>query len=280
MIFSKRNQHIGEYLSQGAFASTLAVKSRNFTTLPASPLSHDFFSLHALSRNAIMLAPRKRWSGQWPMSEESGRRIETQELSTPEENVGLRGSFSRFDLIAEFADLIRNDWLILKTPPAVRPQSEFLICVGCGGHMADKGAKIDAEDLVAVREDAVLRAASRLTEGEIRRLVAKMEHTELHWLVDDPDDPMLRRLLDLGGVVHCRGGMEDFRLIHSFQKVAIGQSAFQWWAAFLGAAREIYFPPIDRGIWSHPEPADLITDPWWWGIDLRVPGDGRYIYEW
>ena len=125
-----------------------------------------------------------------------------------------------------------------------------------------------------------MRAVSRLTEGEIRRLVAKVEHTELHWLVDDPEDPMLGRIRDLGGVVHCLGGMEDFRLIHSFQKVAIGQSAFQWWAAFLGAAREIYFPPINRGIWSHPEPADLVTDPWWWGIDLRVPDDERYIYGW
>ena len=146
------------------------------------------------------------------------------------------------------------------------------------GDRADK--KITADDLEANAEERKLQKASRLTEDEIRRLVKTVSHTSLHFLVDDPNDPMLERLKDLRATVHCIGGMEDFRLIHSFQKVAIGQSSFQWWAAFLGRAREIYFPPTDRGIWSHPEPADLITDPWWWGIDLRVPGDGRYIYEW
>ena len=192
----------------------------------------------------------------------------------------LSGAFQRYDLIAAYIKEIRNDWLWLENPPAKRPAAAFLVCASVGGHMADKGAKIDSDDLSARREDAALSAASLLTEAEIRRLVAKVEHTELHWLVDDPDDPILTRLLDLGGVVHARGGMEDFRLIQSFQKVAIGQSAFQWWAAYLGHAKEIYFPPIDRGIWSHPEPADLITDPWWWGIDLRAPNDARYIYGW
>ena len=139
---------------------------------------------------------------------------------------------------------------------------------------------MDEDDYVSVNEQVALRRGARLTEAEIRRLVKTVSHTRLHFLVDDPNDPMLERLKDLRGTVHCNGGMEDFRLIHSFQKVAIGQSSFQWWAAFLGKAREIYFPPIDRGIWSHPEPADLITDPWWWGIDLRVPGDARYIYDW
>ena len=227
------------------------------------------------------LLPIIRLSGQWPFDARTGRRLEVKEARKLADSIHqLYGQFQRYDLIAAHKDEIRNDWLRLENPPAARSPRALLICVSCSGHMADKGAKIDADDFVAKREDAALRAARRLTEGEIRRLVGKVEHTELHWLVDDPDDPMLTRLMDVGGVVHCRGGMEDFRLIHSFQKVAIGQSAFQWWAAFLGAAREIYFPPIDRGIWSHPEPADLITDPWWWGIDLRVPNDARYIYDW
>ena len=213
------------------------------------------------------------------MDVQTGRRIEIRELLMPDGVVCLLGSFFRFDLIAECSGLIRTDWYRLPDICPVRSIGDLLVCVGCGAHMADKGSKINKRDMVAHNE-APLHCASRLTESEIRRLVKTVSHTSLHLLVDDPNDPMLERIRDLGGTVHCGGGMDVFRLLHSFQKVAIGQSAFQWWAAFLGAAREIYFPPIDRGIWSHPEPADLITDPWWWGIDLRVPGDERYIYGW
>ena len=254
--------------SQRAFGRALSIRLQGM-------VSCDIWNFRLELRSQIV------WLGQWPFESHSGRKIERDEFSLVSgAPISLRGPFQRFALISEFQEDIREDWLRLEDTAPVRAEGEFLCCIGCGGHMADKGAKIDADDFVAKREDAALRAASRLTEGEIRRVVGKVEHTELHWLVDDPEDPMLGRIRDLGGVVHCSGGMEDFRLIHSFQKVAIGQSAFQWWAAFLGAAREIYFPPIDRGIWSHPEPADLITDPWWWGIDLRVPGDGRYVYGW
>ena len=239
----------------------------------------DVHRLECLRSGTRYMGSESGWTGQWPFDSLSGRRIEIGEVhGLLTARAWQAGRFHRYDLIVNHQDELYTDWNRPEIPPEVRPEKAFLICVSCGGHMADKWSKIDADDFVALREDRTLRAASRLTEGEIRRLVGKVEHTELHWLVDDPDDPMLTRLIDLGGVVHCRGGMEDFRLIHSFQKVAIGQSAFQWWAAFLGAAREIYFPPIDRGIWSHPEPADLITDPWWWGIDLRVPNDERYIY--
>ncbi len=245
----------------------------------ASVVDSHYFCLSTVFND--YLHTRIQLSGQWPFDAVSGRRLEYAEIGGfAHASSRLEGRFQRFDLIAERKDKPLHDWLRAGSPPDQRLKRAFLVCVSCGGHMADKGAKIDADDFLARREDALLRGASRLTEGEIRRLVGRVEHSELHWLVDDPDDPMLTRLIDLGGVVHCRGGMEDFRLIHSFQKVAIGQSAFQWWAAFLGAAREIYFPPIDRGIWSHPEPADLITDPWWWGIDLRVPNDERYIYGW
>ncbi len=228
-----------------------------------------------------LLGARVVLEGQWPFEEHSGRRVEMGELSLPSGAlISFRGSFQRFDLISAFQEEIRGDWFRLEDAAVVRGEGEFLICIGCGGQFEDKGTKIENGDIAAKREDTFLRRASRLTESEIRRLVKTVSHTSLHLLVDDPNDPMLERIRDLGGTVHCGGGMEVFRLIHSFQKVAIGQSSFQWWATFLGAAREIYFPPIDRGIWSHPEPADLITDPWWWGIDLRVPDDERYIYGW
>lgn len=118
-----------------------------------------------------------------------------------------------------------------------------------------------------------------LNEAEIRRLVRTVGHERLYLLTDAPGHPLVAAVRDLGAEVVSLGGMADFRFIHSFQKVAICQSTFHWWAAFLGAAREIYFPPCDRGVWGHPEPAVLAHDPCHYGIDLRVDEE-RYIYDW
>ena len=118
-----------------------------------------------------------------------------------------------------------------------------------------------------------------LNEAEIRRLVRTVGHERLYLLTDAPGHPLVAAVRDLGAEVVSLGGMADFRFIHSFQKVAICQSTFHWWAAFLGAAREVYFPPCDRGVWSHPEPALLAHEPGHHGIDVRVD-EARYIYDW
>lgn len=279
MIFQRTMNRVGERLSQYCFARVLADcwhSARESHSIPA------FQGMNCMSKGERKLAAATEWCGQSPWDRRTGRRIEAGELSIPGEGVLiLSGSFQRFDLVSKRREDIRNSWLRLDKPSASRHSGNFLICAGCDSHMGDRGqAKVNEDDCAPSTQQAALRRGARLTEPEIRSLVKTVPHTRLHFLVDDVNDPMLVKLRDLRGTVHCGGGMEDFRLIQSFQKVAICQSSFQWWAAFLGHAKEIYFPPIDRGIWSHPEPADLITDPWWWGIDLRVPDDARYIYDW
>ena len=118
-----------------------------------------------------------------------------------------------------------------------------------------------------------------MSEEEIRRLVRTVGHERLYFVTDRPEHPLFTRLRDLPGEVVSGSVMEDFRFIQSFQKIAIGQSAFQWWAAFLSEAREIYFPKMNRGLWSHPEPATLAWEPGHYGTDLRVDEE-RYIYDW
>jgi hypothetical protein len=118
-----------------------------------------------------------------------------------------------------------------------------------------------------------------LREAEIRHLAKIVRHERLYFVTDEPRHPLWERLKDLHGEVFAEGGIRDFRFIHSFQKVAICQSTFHWWATFLGAAREIYYPPTNRGLWGHPEPAEQAWQPGHYGIDLRVD-EPRYIYDW
>ena len=166
----------------------------------------------------------------------------------------LAGEFQRFDLLADVRDKVREDWLRLDAPLAVR----------------------EARDLVlGVRE-----GEQAMSVAEIRALAAKEAPGQLHFVTDREMDPLRVALADLGGTWHVEDGVDALRLVHSFQRVAFCQSALYWWGAFLGDAREIYFPKIDSGPWSHPEPAKFAYEPPHHGIDLRVTDEERWVYDW
>jgi hypothetical protein len=168
----------------------------------------------------------------------------------------LNGVFQRFEFIADNREAIRESWLRLDAPLPYRVSGDFAIC------------------LCFNEPEGLLR------ENDVRHLAALVSHQRFFLLTDQPSNPMLEALRDLGAEIVCGDEMERFRFIHSCQKVAISQSALHWWGAFLGAAREIYFPPIDRGPWSHPEPAKFAYEPEHYGIDLRVTDEKRWIYDW
>lgn len=224
-----------------------------------------------------MYGPEVRWQGQWPFDAYSGRPLAREELfQAPGQRLTLAGWFQRFELIAGAREEIRRDWLRVDGALPVRPSGNFAICLRVGerGTMADGGME-DGK----VGKDGVEKVDGVLTEAEIRRLVRTVGHERLYLVTDAPGHPLVAAVGDLGAEVVSGKAMEDFRFIHSFQKVVIGQSALHWWAAFLGEAREIYFPRCDRGPWSHPEPAHQADEPGHHGIDLRVD-EKRYIYDW
>ncbi len=200
------------------------------------------------------MSPVTRLEGQWPRYAHTGRNLTPQELRTPPEAcVVLAGEFQRFDLISDVRDKVREDWLRMENPLPARAAGDFLIGVREGEQVMD--------------------------EVEIRALATKARG-RVHLLTDDDADPLMLVLRDLGAEWHVANGMEALRLVHSFQRVAFCQSALYWWGAFLGAGREIYFPKIATGHWSHPAPAKFAWEPSHHGIDLRVPDEERWIYGW
>ena len=214
------------------------------------------------------------WTGHWPADAYSGRKLGQAELlQPPGAKVMLSGFFQRFEYIADIREEVREDWLRMDDPLPVRPSGDFAICLRLGGGDDRAGEMEDGKGEVQ-REDGALH------EAEVRRLARMVPHERLYIVTDEPGHPMIESLKDLHPIIQSEGGTKDFRFIHSFQKVAISQNAPDWWAAFLGAGREIYFPKMDRGPWSHPEPALLAHEPGHYGIDLRVPDEERYIYDW
>ena len=270
MISLRRRDRLGNCLFEYCFARILA--ERFGYRLEATPLA-GFPGTKTPVAGEEVLGPVVVWNEQWPREAYSGRPLVRAELyQAPEARLVLDGWFQRWEFFREHAAVIRRDWLRLPEPVAARPASEFAIYLRLG---ADELPVGEAEP----PEDGAGFAAGILSEAEIRRLVRTVPHTRLTIITDRPRHPFLESLGDLGAEVFGEGRMADFRAIAAFQKVAICQSTFQWWAAFLGHAREIYFPKCDRGVWSHPEPARFAYEPPHHGIDLRVDEE-RYVYDW
>jgi hypothetical protein len=208
-----------------------------------------------------LLSPLLTLEGQWPRDAQTGRPLEPSELHmAPSARIALRGMFQRFELIAEFRDEIRNDWFQLDTPFPVRNSNEFLVCLN-------------------ERKIGNSKPTSDWRLSELQELCRTVNYKHLFFLVTEPSIDELAMAATLGADLLFTTDIDRFRLIHSFQKVAISQNVLHWWAVFLGKAREIYFPPIDRGEWSHPKPAIFQYEPDYWGIDLRVLDEAQWIYK-
>jgi hypothetical protein len=264
MIILQKDRSLGNALFQYCFARTLAMRfgyelqMLGFSSFPAtySRISGD-----------EILGPISRWKGQWPFDAFSGRRVEPSELySPPAARLTLSGRFQRFGLFSEHREEIREKWLRTEDCHPMRRIDEFAIC------LLDENSNSEKKDTAGYSANEAI-----LTELEVRHLAKVIPHRSLYLIVSSAEAAQPFR--DLNPNVIEASGIQALCVIQSFRKVAIGQNALEWWGAFLGNAAAVYFPSCTRGIWSHPDPANLADEPDHFGIDLRVD-DPRYVYDW
>lgn len=270
MIRNCRVDRRGTPLFQIALARILSARfNYDYQSAPLRGFSR---ATKALPGEKI-LGSAEVWDGNWPFVASFASPVHPSQLTAPPGRpLLLRGAFQRFDLISSFSDEIRNSWMKLDAPlPKQTPED---LAVSLHVDAAPQGHHLRPED------HEVVRAMSQLGEDDIRILVRHTACRRLHLFLEAPGHPLIEKLRDLKPVIVSGWGLDQFRELHAFQRVAFSQSEWAWWAAFLGSAREIYFPRCFQGVWSRPEPAQLAHQPWWQGIDLRVPGDDRFIYEW
>ncbi len=213
------------------------------------------------------------WRGSWPFESPTGRRVERAEFEVSPPGKGLRldgAGFQRWEFLVR--DRTLNEWVMPTQVIPARGVEEFAICLSASKErLADGRVKLPDEKPVA---------SGCLGEGEIRRLTRVARGAKFVLITGEAEHPVLKAVADLKLPVLLASDWEQFLWIRSFSRVAISQNAAQWWGAFTGLAREIYFPRTTRGPWSAPEAPLLAHEPWWHGIDLRVPGDGRFVYDW
>jgi hypothetical protein len=225
-----------------------------------------------------VFSPNLSWFGNWPITED-WRPATREHLHTPPAGrLCLRGSFQRFEFFGENRARIRDDWFRIE-PRLLRPAHDFAISLESPSDPNEGALALSAERM-APDDDAVLFRDSFLTAAEIRRLAKSVLHRNLFIVIDKlAPDWIQEDLQDLKPTFVSRGEFGNFLFLLGFQKIAISQSVAHWWAAFLSEAREVYFPPCDRGYWMHPGLPVLAHEPPHHGIDLRVD-EPRFIYDW
>ena len=212
------------------------------------------------------------WWGNGPFSSQTGQRLERADFELKPYS-GLRldgGGFQRWELLAEAKQEILQDWIQTAHRVPDRDSDEFAICLSTP---TERPAERAGEKPITV-------AGGCLGELEIRRLTRVAHGSRFVFVTEDAAHPLLDSLSDLGIPVLVASDWEQFLWIRAFSKVAISQNARHWWAALTGAAKEIYFPKCVKGPWTAPQRPVLSHEPWWQGIDLRVPDDARFIYDW
>jgi hypothetical protein len=64
--------------------------------------------------------------------------------------------------------------------------------------------------------------------------------------------------VDKFNVVSDSRAMKDFYTLLNSENIAISQSSFSWWAAFLGEHKKIIFPITNEGMWKkNPDQDDI-----------------------
>lgn len=117
-------------------------------------------------------------------------------------------------------------------------------------------ANIEPDDLVlSIRlgRDYLGMHRYRLLVGDYFRIVLNsVEYNRLFITSQDPFNPILRNLYEYNPVfVEHVSPMHTFNFVRLFNKIALSQSTYSWWAGYLSDATEIYFPITKDGPWSY-----------------------------
>lgn len=134
------------------------------------------------------------------------------------------GQFFRYEYLKPYKSKIRNDWLPLKVEelPSV---SENAACV----HM---------------RFGDLIQLGKNLNVEYYMRAVETMKWDQLTILTDDPSNSIAKEISSAygGTIVSNPRWRDDFKIMAAHKQIAICESTFSWWAAWLSDAELIVSP--------------------------------------
>ena len=135
-----------------------------------------------------------------------------------------------------------------------------------------KHVPINAGKLVLhIRETDYVKIGKSLNYKHYKQLINESKFTDIVIVTDNSQCDTVKRLISEGCTLNTSGvvdefdttnderGMNDFNTLLQSENIAISQSTFSWWAAFLGNHKRIIIPYTrEGGMWSlHPGKDDI-----------------------
>jgi hypothetical protein len=105
---------------------------------------------------------------------------------------------------------------------------------------------------------------SRFLGYEYFRLILEsMRFGRLFITSDEPFHPLVEQFKKHDPVLVANDSpLKTMTFIKKFNRIAISESTYSWWAAYLTSAEEIYFPISNSGLWGINTRWDLANSKW------------------
>jgi len=123
----------------------------------------------------------------------------------------------------------------------------------------DNTETINSNKLVVhIRETDYIQIGTFLGYNFYRDLINSSGFTDIIIVTDNSNSETVQRLLSDGCTLNTEGyvdkfsencddrGMNDFNTLRNSENIALSQSSFSWWAAFLGQHKTIIFPYTEQ----------------------------------
>jgi Galactosyltransferase len=166
-------------------------------------------------------------------------------------DVIVNGYHQRYELIRPFKQRLRT---LLRTIAAPEPMeypstSDLVVNVRLGDYFSPHISRVFAYPLDSVAD-----------------VIREQTFSRLFVTTDEPDHPFIEKLVNDFGAKRVPGNaLAHLKFLTFATRLVITPSTFGWWAAWLGRAKQIWFP-LAKGPWkSYPD------------IQLWVDDEKRYI---
>jgi len=153
--------------------------------------------------------------------------------------VNARGYFQRYELLRDYKDKIRGQWLKLRAPlPATDPEAVYV--------------HVRRTDYVGEHLNPDKQCQATTLEEYAACLKKFPDAKRMVIVSDNYEDDMLAKVAGLGlPTTYARGTWDkDFLTLAAARWVIISQSTYSWWAAFLGKAEKVVCPVFPQTYWG------------------------------
>lgn len=245
MITSTLMGQLGNQLSQYVYAKTLAKRTGLMYIPPSCFVDKSHNPIQWTGEPLFEMRPTYGRQVHYPFIQSRFLHWDDFNKYDGSQGIRLQGYAQRYELIRDFKNEIRNDWLKIDVNKFIDVSDDIIVIhVRLTDYVTlDDGTPPDPN-----------RNGVSTSIGEFCECLEYFPNAKGVVIVtDDPDSPFLQQFDHCGLPYTISRGTweEDFMLLASCRNMIMSQSTFSWWAAFLGRCERVVCPMFPGSFWHH-----------------------------